>query len=136
MVLLAPRVDTSVSLALAHFALGGLLTALVLSVLWPSFRFSRTAVLLGGGVAMVPDLEKLTPVYRRELAWLHDSAWADLFWFHRALDRADPADDPLVAVGLFVAFLVGSLLAELYADYRSRRLARRTTADEDRLSTD
>ena len=124
------------SLALAHFALGALLTALLFAVLWPSFRFSRTAVLLGGGVAMVPDLEKLSPVYRTELAWLHDSAWADLFWFHGALDRADPADDPLVAVGLFVALLAVTLLVELYVNVRSRRLARRTAATEDRLSGD
>jgi hypothetical protein len=105
------------SLALAHFAVGAAVTTLLVTFLVPTVRYPRTLALVGGGWAMLPDLHQVSPVAVAPLRAFHGSPWADLFWFHRTLDRLDPTDSALLAA-LFVG---GFLLVTAVAERRSYR---------------
>ncbi|MFC4357547.1 hypothetical protein ACFO0N_06225 [Halobium salinum] len=116
------------SQGIAHFALGAALTALVVAFLLPFVPYPRTVTLAGGGWALVPDAPHLVESPTMEA--LHDSAWADLFWFHRALDRWDVSDSTEVAA-LFVAALLFATLVAEYRTYRwQTRHRRRSHVDE------
>ncbi|MFC7020242.1 MULTISPECIES: hypothetical protein [Haloarcula] len=105
------------TLAIGHFALGATLTTVLVVLLGARVPFPRTLVLLGGSMALLPDLQQLAPLAGPTLSAFHDSWVADLFWFHRTLDVLDPGDSALVA-GTFVAlFLVVTAVSE-YRDYR------------------
>lgn len=107
------------SLAIAHFAFGAAMTTLVVMLLLPDLRFSRTLVLVGGGWAMVPDLHQISPAGQAQLYEFHrTSPVVDLFWFHRTLDSLDPADSKTVAAVLLAVFIVTTLVAE-YRSYRT-----------------
>jgi len=100
-----------VSMAIAHFSFGAALTGLLIYVLRPGMRYSRSVALLGGIWAMLPDVQHISPVYHEELARFHDSAIVDVFWGHRFLDLADPGDTAEVAaVAVGFLFLVSVLL--------------------------
>jgi hypothetical protein len=115
------------STALAHFAFGAAMTTLLIVALSPTVPYPRTVVLAGGAWAMVPDLHWVSPVAREELRAFHYTPFADLCWFHRTLDRADPGDSKAVAALALACFLVATVLAER-RDYRS--LASVGAADE------
>ncbi len=112
------------SLALAHFAFGAAMTTLLI-VLLPSARYPRTAVLVGGGWAMLPDFHWVSPVARETLREIHrSSALTDVFWLHRTLDRLDSSDSPAVAAGFLAALVVATALAE-HREYRSPAVVER-----------
>ncbi|WP_158055650.1 hypothetical protein [Halorussus halophilus] len=98
------------SLSVTHFAVGATLTVLVETYLVPNISYPRAIAILGGIWAMVPDAQKLSPVFQSELATLHYSPLANVFWFHRWLDVTDSGDSVAVAAaslfGLFVATVV------------------------------
>ena len=95
------------SIAIAHFAVGAALTTLVVAALAPDCRYPRTAVLLGGGWAMLPDVHWVSPVAEELLYRFHGTPIVtDLFWFHGTLDRVDPGDSKAVAAVAIAAFLV------------------------------
>lgn len=100
------------SQALAHFAFGSAMTVLGVAYLLPTVRYPRVVGLLGGVWAMVPDGYWISPVFGPELAGVHDSMLAELFWAHRTLDLADPTDSNVVAAGMVALLLVSTLLAE------------------------
>lgn len=100
------------SLALTHFAVGAALTALVLTYLVPGVRYPRLLTGLGGGWAMVPDVHWVSPVAATTLKGAHGSPLADLFWFHRALDTADPTDSTTVAAAAVAGLLLVTALVE------------------------
>ena len=104
-------------LAIGHFALGATLTTVLIVLLGSRVRFPRTVVLLGGGLALIPDLQQLEPLSGPTAAAFHDSGLADLFWFHRTLDVLDPGDSALVAGALVAVFVVVTAVSE-YWDYR------------------
>jgi hypothetical protein len=66
-------------MAAAHFAVGATLTTLAVTFLGPELRYPRTAVLAGGGWAMVPDVHWVSPVATARLRAFHRSPLADLF---------------------------------------------------------
>ena len=51
-----------------------------------------TLILLGGVWAMVPDVYWITSGYTEPIQAIHDTALANLFWFHRTLDVLDLRD--------------------------------------------
>lgn len=114
------------SMAITHFALGAGLTTLVVLVCMPPVWFSRTLSLLGGVWAMVPDAHWLSPIAYRRLAALDASMWADLFWFHRTLDRLDPTDSKATA-GVCIAFFVAATVCTEF--WRARAPAVETAYD-------
>lgn len=96
-----------------HVGIAGIVTTLVLArTRLPRAR--RWAITVTSGVwAVVPDLYHFVPGTR---AWykplLHDSAWANLFWLHRTIDRLDPRDRPGYSVAVFAVFLAVVLADE------------------------
>jgi hypothetical protein len=106
------------SLAITHFAVGAACTALVLTLL-PSIPFQRTLVVAGGGWAMIPDGWRFLPATSAAYAHeFHRTAWANLFWFHNVIDRADVGDSTAVGVLVLCGFL-GVTLATDYRNYRT-----------------
>ncbi|MFC7251171.1 hypothetical protein ACFQJ5_15160 [Halomicroarcula sp. GCM10025324] len=103
-------------LAIGHFALGATLTTVLVVLLGSRVPFPRTVVLLGGGFALLPDLQQIDPLAGPTLAAFHNSAVADLFWFHRTLDVLDPGDSALVAGALVAVFVLVTAVSELW-DY-------------------
>lgn len=112
------------SLAIAHFAFGAAVTTLGVAVVAPGSRFRQTLALLGGGWAMVPDAQQVAPVARESFEQLHDSAWANLFWFHRSFDRLDPDESMYFAAVMLALFGAATLVAE----WRHYRAAARADA--------
>jgi hypothetical protein len=105
------------SFAIGHFAFGATLTALLVTFLLPRIPYPRTAVLVGGVWAMVPDAAKLAPASSRLVAF-HDSPWADVFWLHGVLDRFDAADSPRLSALLVAVLLLVTVVAE-HREYRA-----------------
>jgi hypothetical protein len=114
------------SQAITHFAVGATLTAVLIVLLVPAVRYPRTWVLVGGGWAMVPDAGKL--VADPAVLAFHGTRWADLFWFHRTLDRLDPTDATLPAAVAVSGFIVVTLAAERRA-YRTPAPIRNAVGD-------
>jgi hypothetical protein len=79
------------SLAIAHFAMG-MIWAYAGSVEWSDTdRYHIAWAVLGGGFALIPDINKL---YAHPLLdALHNSVIANVFMFHHLLDTVDPTDD-------------------------------------------
>jgi hypothetical protein len=117
-----------VSLAITHFAVGAALTALVLTYLLPRVRYPRLVAGLGGGWAMVPDVHWLSPVAAETLKGAHGSPLADVFWFHRVLDVADPTDSKAVAAAAVAGLLLVTALVER-REYRAPERVRAAAAE-------
>jgi hypothetical protein len=79
------------SLALTHFAVGGILTTILVLYVLPPTEYSRSVVLFGGIWGMIPDGHWVSPVYHAQLHALHGSDLANLFWMHKTLDAIDTA---------------------------------------------
>lgn len=107
------------SFALGHFAIGAALTVLLVYVLHPETRYSRTLMLVGGGWAMLPDINKLSPVYTVELTAFHDSWVANLFWGHRFLDAVDAGDSAELSAAAFAVLLVVVVFLETQTVWRA-----------------
>lgn len=93
---------------MTQFALGAAITALILHVLFPDFRYKTTVIFLGGMWALVPELHLLIPVFEESIRQLSKSRLADLFWLHWSLNR-HVTDHEFRRVGAFmisVLFLV------------------------------
>ncbi|QLH81358.1 hypothetical protein [Halosimplex pelagicum] len=112
------------SIALAHFAFGAGMTTLLVTFLLPTVWYPRTAILVGGGWAMVPDFHWVSPIAKQQLHRIHQtSPVTDVFWFHRVWDRIDPTDSKTVAAVL-VAFLIVSTAIAEWRQYRSPEAVR------------
>ena len=106
------------SLAIAHFAVGSLGTALLLALVAPRLLRSPTLLVVGGVWGMIPDLHQISPVVTDALHALHRSPAADLFWFHGLMDRVDPTDSFVFAAEMVALLLVALPVVELYARWR------------------
>lgn len=117
------------SLAIAHFALGAACTAVLLTLVVPSVPLQRTLVGLGGVWAMLPDAWRFLPTTSGAYAHeLHATPWANLFWFHNVVDRADVGDSTAVAALLLGVFLVVTLVSD-YRNYRTPEPVREAMPD-------
>lgn len=106
-------------MAITHFALGAAMTTILVTAVAPTVRYPRMLLLAGGGWAMLPDLYWVSPVFQQQLRAVHQTApWVDIFWFHRTLDRVDPADSKMVAA-VTLAVLVGATAVAEYRNYRA-----------------
>lgn len=121
------------SLAITHFAVGGICTALVALYLLPPTRYARTLVLLGGGWGMLPDVHWVAPLYASELKALHSSVFTNIFWFHQTLDVVDPTDSYTVAALALGVFILTVSLGDHWG-YRTHERAT-TTPDTGPLTT-
>lgn len=108
------------ALAIAHFAVGATLTTLVLWFAWPGMPYSRSAALLGGAWAMIPDAGKLGPFATTEMYAFHDSPVANVFWGHGYLDSG-VADSTEVAAVAVAAFLFVSVVVDTSEAWQRRR---------------
>lgn len=100
------------ALAIGHFALGAMVATVVVGVLAPRTRFKGTIVVASGFWGMIPDVYLASPNYLGWLEAVHDSSQANLFWFHRALDVADPADTAAFSARLVALWLGVTVLVE------------------------
>ena len=58
---------------------------------------------------MVPDVYWITSGYTEPIQAIHDTALANLFWFHRTLDVLDPHDTNIgaaLAVALWISLTI------------------------------
>lgn len=118
------------SMDIAHFAFGAAMTSLVITFLIPTVWHPRTLIVLGGGWAMLPDIHWISPIARAQLRAFHASPVADIFWFHRTLDRLDPSDSKLIAAGVLAFFILTTMLAE-HRSYRAPPAVRDTLTTTD-----
>ena len=96
------------SMAIGHFSAGASATFVLFHLLPPRARrkvgqYGFIAI-LAGLWAMVPDLSKFTA----RLQSLHDSIWANLFFFHQLMDMVDAHDSIWVSsalVGLMIVLM-------------------------------
>lgn len=102
------------SLAIAHFALGAGVTALILGFFAPQIKYQRTLTIVGGMWALVPDLHYVSPIYADVLVGIKASFIGNLFWFHRLLDELSQGRGTRGEAFLMVIFL---LLATLLTEY-------------------
>ncbi|MEF8813595.1 MAG: hypothetical protein V5A55_07220 [Halovenus sp.] len=113
---------------MTQFAVGALLTTLVIHVFVPGFRYKRTAVVAGGAWALIPDLYLLFPVFEDTLRWLSDAWLADLFWFHGTLNRRVTGNEfrrvGAFAITVYALVVVGT---DVLGDRTHRALSRVTT---------
>ena len=108
-----------------HFAIGAALTTLVTTYLVPRAPYPRLLAVLGGASAMLPDAHLVVPDRIPGLRAFHYSRAADLFWFHRTLDRLDERDSIRVGVLAIGLHTVVTAVAERHG-YRSAETVRRT----------
>ena len=116
------------SMALAHFTLGAAATTVLVTVFVPVVWYPRTVVLIGGVWAILPDVHWVSPVAGRQLYALHSSPWANVFWFHRTLDRVDPTDAKAFAATCVALFVATTAFAE-WRDYRAPAAVQSTYED-------
>lgn len=99
------------SMAIAHFAFGAGMTALVIAFLLPRVEFPRLLILFGGGWAMVPDVNKLSD--SATLDAIHSHQIVDIFWLHWTFDTyIDPNDSWVIAAVLFGFFIASMMVYE------------------------
>ena len=108
------------SIAIGHFAFGVICTALLFAVVVPQLLYSPTLLLLGGVWAMIPDSHWVLLIGATTMSALHNSIWANIFWFHGILDRVDPTDSYIFAAVLVGLMLVVVTLSEWYARSTTR----------------
>jgi predicted membrane channel-forming protein YqfA (hemolysin III family) len=101
------------SMAIAHFAVGAMATALLLALVAPRLLRSPTVLVVGGIWGMLPDVHWVLPAGSALVRSFHMTAWANVFWFHHYLDGADPGDSPAFAAGLVVLLVVVLAFCEL-----------------------
>jgi hypothetical protein len=97
---------------MTHFAIGAALTALLVTVA-SGVPYPRTLILLGGGWALVPDAAKI--VSHSRLRAFHRSRLADVFWFHRTLDRVDRSDSSRVASAALALLILVTAFVEWWS---------------------
>lgn len=114
-----------------HLGVAGIVTVLALFVLAPGTRARVVVVPASMLWAILPDFHhafRVLPALQRfsgiRTRWraVHDSAFADLFWFHRVIDQADPHDRVAFALAMWALLLVVVVVTELAI--RRRRSAR------------
>ena len=101
------------SLAIAHFSVGVMATALLLTLVAPRLLRSPTILVLGGIWGMLPDSHWVLPWGSGIVKSVHQTVWANIFWFHRYMDLADPTDSPKLAAVTVGALVIVLLICEL-----------------------
>lgn len=105
-------------MAIAHFAVGTMATALLLALAAPRLLHSPTVLVAGGVWAMVPDVHHVLPTGSELVRSFHMSVWSNAFWFHHYLDRIDPENSRPFAGALVLGLLVVLAACELFARMR------------------
>ena len=106
------------SLAIAHFAVGAMATALLLTLVAPRLLRSPTVLVAGGVWGLLPDAHWVLPRGSDLVHSLHVTTWANVFWFHHYLDGVDPSDSRPLAAAAIGALLVVLLACELFTRAR------------------
>jgi hypothetical protein len=113
-----------VSLWGVHVGIAGITTALVLFVVAPGYRYRGLAVAASGAWAVAPDFHHALGAFPAiQALWrteLHTSVLANLFWFHRWIDLADPTDSVLYSRLMWVALGVVLVAVEVAIRRRQR----------------
>jgi hypothetical protein len=103
-----------VSLLGVHVGFAAFVTTIAL--VWSSWPTHRrwTVIAVSAFWAIIPDAYHAIPGTE---SWykplVHDSFVADVFWFHRVIDRLDPGDRPIFSVVVLSAFGLCFLLVEV-----------------------
>ena len=107
------------SLVLTHFAVGAIMTALLVHLFFHQVKHKLILIVGGGLWGTIPDAHGVLPVYAEVFERLDASPWADIFWFHRTMDRIETgAGSPRLALGLAI-ILVLVIAATEWHDIRA-----------------
>ena len=106
------------SMAIAHFAVGAMATALLFTLIAPRLLHSPTVLSAGGAWGMAPDVHWVLPTGSSLVRSFHMTPWANVFWFHHYLDRIDPTDSREFAAALVVALVFVMAACELVTRLR------------------
>ena len=106
------------SLAIAHFAVGTMATALLLALIAPHLLRSPTVLVAGGVWGMLPDIHWVLPRGSELVRSFHTTPYANLFWFHHYLDRVDPTNAETFAAAAVGALLAVLLICEVFTRVR------------------
>jgi len=69
--------------------------------------------LVGGVWADIPDL---FPRFAPSLEFLHDSGWANVFWFHHLLDKVEAGPSRGIIVAFLFLLIVLGFVYERYEE--------------------
>lgn len=105
-------------MAIAHFAVGTMATALLLTLVAPRLLRSPTALVAGGIWGMLPDAHWVLPRGSELVRSFHMTPYANVFWFHHYLDRVDPTDSTTFAAAAIGSLLVVLLICEVFTRVR------------------
>jgi len=94
------------SLAITHFAIGATLTAILVWLVAPTYRYRGTLTVAGGIWALVPDFYYISPVFFSELRGIRGSPLGNVFWFHRYLDSLVKGRGSRRTAGVAIAVLL------------------------------
>jgi len=72
---------------MTQFALGAVLTTVLVYVLFPEWEYKTTVIVAGGLWALVPDFYLFSPIPEELVGQIGSSRFGDLFWFHRTLNE-------------------------------------------------
>ena len=93
-------------MAIAHFAVGTMATALLLALIAPRLLRSPTVLVAGGVWGMIPDIHWVLPRGSELVRSFHTTPYANLFWFHHFLDASETGQENLEAGASLLLLLV------------------------------
>lgn len=105
------------SLAITHFAIGATLTAVLVWLVAPTYRYRGTLTVAGGIWALIPDFYYISPVFFSELRGIKGSPLGNVFWFHRYLDGLMQGQGSRRTAGLAIT---GLLVVILFVEWQDR----------------
>jgi hypothetical protein len=110
-----------------HIGVAGIVTAVVLLLVQPGWRYRGIVILASGCWAVIPDFHHALDAYPGlQASWkavLHESVLTNLFWAHRWIDQADPGDSVPLSRAMWVVFFVVLVVTELLGRrYRDRKV--------------
>lgn len=109
------------SLVLAHFAIGAVMTALLIQGFFRDLHYKRTGIVFGGIWSLIPDTVGVIPIYADVFQQLDESRWTNLFWFHRTMDQLEEgAGSPRVALALTGILVLVVTIIEWYENNRCK----------------
>jgi len=101
------------SRVLSHFAIGAIMTTVLIHMLVPTLRYKKTVIVLGGIWGNIPDFHGISVGFEDVFLRLDTTGWANIFWFHRKMDQLEngPGSQRL-AILLAVLFVLTVAVTE------------------------
>lgn len=115
------------SLAVTHFAIGATLTAILVWLVAPTYRYRGSLTVAGGIWALIPDFYYVSPMFFDKLRGIRQSAFGNVFWFHQYLDSLVKGRGSRRTAGIAIGVL---LVVIVFVEWQDRSLLATVRNDE------